>query len=112
MATTWTSGRFAGALTVVGALTAGVVTITTLTLTTGNITTANITTANVQTLSGATINALQANGVVKARTLSGAALNLGGAGLAKNKLLCVKSTGAIGVYTRTATGTLTESTCQ
>jgi hypothetical protein len=110
MATNFTSLRVKLAAYVGGALTViGAMAVTgTLTGTTGQFTTL----LEAPTMSGTTINALQANGIVKARTLSGAALNLGGSGLATNKVLCVKSTGVIGFYTRSGTGTLTESTCQ
>ena len=52
MPTNFTSGRFAGALTVVGLLTAGTVVFTTLTVGTGN-----FTTLNAQTVSGSVIRA-------------------------------------------------------
>ena len=108
MPTTYTSGRFAGALTVVGAFIAGAVTITTLTVTTGNITTANVTTANVQTLSGATITARQANGIVRAVTISGSTITRSGIGVGVGQAACFKTGGVIGYCATTPTdGTCT-----
>lgn len=98
-----------GALGAVVSLTITTLTATTANITTGNITTANVTTANVQTLSGATINALQANGVVKARTVSGAVLKFGG-GTALG-ILCKKTDGTIGTVVRSATGTISAGDC-
>ena len=114
MASTFGSGRFTGTLSVAGLATLASVVITTLTLTTGNITTANITTANtttenVQTLSGATIKALQANGIVRAVTLSGANITTG-VGLT-NSIFCKKSTGVIGYRTISSTGTIVAGSC-
>ena len=91
------------------AVTLTTVTITTGTFTTANITTANTTTENVQTLSGATIKALQANGIVQARTISGAAVTTG-VGLT-NSIFCKKATGAIGYRTISATGTIVAGSC-
>ena len=49
----------------------GLATLGTIVGTLATITTLSSTTINVQTLSGSTINAKQANGIVRARTLSG-----------------------------------------
>jgi len=103
--------RTRGTLAVVGVATLASVVITTATITTIGVTTANITTANVQTLSGATIRANQANGVVRARTVSGSAINVGGTGFPTNSIPCVKSTGALGYRTVSATGTLVAGSC-
>lgn len=91
MPTTWTSGRFAGALTVIGALTAGVVAITTLTVTTGT-----FTTVNTQTLSGST---------VRAKTATAATLVIGGAGDKKNQAVCYGTGGALGYCTNAVSAT-------
>lgn len=104
---TGTLAQFGLAAVALGAVTS--LTVTTFTSTTSNITTANITTANVQTLSGGNINALQANGVVKARTVSGAILKFGG-GTALG-ILCKKTDGTVGTVTRTSTGTIASGAC-
>lgn len=113
MPTTYTSLRVAGTATIATliatAVTLTTVTITTGTITTANITTANITTGNVQTLSGATINALQANGAVKAQTVSGAVLKFGG-GTALG-ILCKKADGTIGTVVRSSSGTIAVGAC-
>lgn len=84
------------------------VVITTLTATTANITTANITTANVQTLSGATINARQANGIVRAVTISGSTITRSGIGAGVGQAACFKTAGVIGYCSTTPTsGTCT-----
>lgn len=108
MATTFSSLKVTGTATL-ATLIATAVTLTTVAITTANITTANVTTANVQTLSGATINALQANGIVKARTLSGAVIKYGG-GTALG-ILCKKADGTIGTVVRSSTGTIAVGAC-
>ena len=105
-----------GTLVVVGLATLASATVTTLVVTTSTVTTANITTANVQTLSGATVNAMQANGIVEALTISGSVLksfpNSGSGKLllsgSKGGTLCIYDTDA-GGYSQcdTLNGTMT-----
>ncbi len=77
MPTRFSSLGITGAVTIGGLLTAGVIALTTLTATTGT-----FTTLRTQTLSGATIAAMQANGVVKAQSLSGTTITINKTGTA------------------------------
>ena len=83
-------------------------TILSVAITTLTATTANLTTANVQTLSGATINARQANGIVRAVTISGSTITRSGIGAGVGQAACFKAGGVIGYCSDTPTdGTCT-----
>lgn len=107
MATTFTSLRTAGALAVGGALTVtggfigAALSGTTIDGTVGTFTTS----IEAPTFSGGTINAMQANGIVRAKTLSGAKLSgtptTGSSALvlqggAKGSHFCVRDTDGAG----------------
>ena len=108
MATNVTSLSVKNTLAVGGLATLASVLITTATITTLGVTTANITTANVQTLSGATINAVQANGKVVTKTLSGTNLKLNGT--QAQGALCHQTGGTIGACS-TAINAVGDCTC-
>jgi len=121
MPTNFTSGRFAGALTVVGLLTAGTVVFTTLTVGTGNFTTLNASgTSTQRTVNvGGTLTAQNATvtGATIVKTLSGsstATLSVFAPRL--NQLVCFKAGGVLGYIPVSATGVIAltagVATCQ
>ena len=86
----------------------GLATLGSIAGTLATITTLNSTTINVQTLSGSTINARQANGIVRARTISGSTITRSGIGVGVGQAACFRTAGVIGYCSTTPTsGTCT-----